>query len=145
MRMVMASTSILSQVTSGNSAATSTAISSRIGLGHHRQQLAWARTGKREGKAHDAGNARAREDADIGGCLLWQSAVYAPADTGVLSLRILAHDHPVKLGAPDGPERTGNAGKDARWTHVGILVKWLADGELQAPQGEVIGNVGGAG
>src|ERR1700761_3360130 len=75
MRMVMASTSILSKLTSGNSAAISAAISShitmaaalRIGLAHHREELARPRSGEPEGETHDALDAGSGEHGDVGG------------------------------------------------------------------------------
>ena len=105
MRMVIASTSILSQVTSGNSCATSAAISSHITMpwrcaldlvttvrslrGRELRQL--------EREAHDPGDAGAGEDRHLGRDLLRQAAMRAAALAGILAFGILAHDHPVEL------------------------------------------------
>ena len=122
MRMVMASTSILSQVTSGNSRGHlggdlvphHHAVALGVRLGDDGQQLARPRAGEREGKAHDARDAGAREHRHVGGRLLGQAAMHAAADARVLAFRVLAHDHPVELGPGDGPQRAGDARQDAR-------------------------------
>ena len=137
----------------GTRAATSAAISSHITMPWRWaldlvttvKQLARARAGEREGKAHDARDAGAREHGDVGGGLLGQAAVHAAADAGILAFRVLAHDHPVELRAGDGPQRAGDARQDAGRAHVGVLVEGLADGEPQAPQRDVVGHVGRAG
>ena len=107
MRMVIASTSILSQVTSGNSCATSAAISSHItmawrcafDLGDDRQQLARPGLRQLEGEADDALHAGAGHHRDVGGDLDRQPSMHAAANAGILALGILAHDHPVELRA----------------------------------------------
>jgi hypothetical protein len=42
----------------------------------------------------------------------------------------------------DVAQRRGDAGQHARRPHVGVLVERLADREPQAPQRDVVGNVG---
>ena len=86
MRMVMASTSILSQSHVGELAGHlggdlvphHHAVPLGVGLGHHGQQLARARAGKREGKAHDA------LDAGVVNIDTSGSPVHAAANAGVL-------------------------------------------------------------
>jgi len=89
----MASSSILSQLTSGNSRATSAAISShhhhavplRVRLGYDREQLARARACELEGKAQDAHDAGAGEHRNVARHLSGQSAMHAPTHAGVLA------------------------------------------------------------
>ena len=74
MRAVIASTSILSHVTSGYSRATSAshlvpdhhAVTLRVRLRHDGQELARPRAGQVERKAQDALDARAGEDRNVG-------------------------------------------------------------------------------
>ena len=150
--MVIASTSILSQVTSGNSRATSAAISShitmrvplRVRLGDDGEQLARARAGERERKAHDALDAGAGEHRDVGRDFLRQAAMDASADAGIFAFGVLAHDHPVEFRAADMAQRARDPRQNASRPHVGVLVERLADREPQAPQRDVIGHVGRA-
>ena len=151
-RMVMASTSILSQVTSGNSlrhlgrdlVPHHHAVALGVGLGDHGQELARARAGELERVAHDPGHAGAGEDHHLGADLVRQPAVRAAALAGVLALRVLAHDHPVELLGRDLAQGAGDPGQDAGRADVGVLVERLADREPQAPQRDVVRHVGGA-
>ena len=135
MRMVMASTSILSQVTSVNSRAISVGdlvphhhgMALRVRLGDHGQELARPRLRQPEGEAHDALDAGAGEHRDVGGRFQRRALVHAAADAGVLALGVLAHDHPVELAAVDVAQRRGDAGQHAGRPHIGVLVEGLAD------------------
>ncbi len=69
----------------------------------------------------------------------------AAADTGIFALGILADDDPVELRPGDVAQRRGDARQDAGRAHIGVLVEGLADGEPQAPERDVVGNVGMAG
>ena len=101
----MASTSILSQVTSVNSAATLGAISSHI-------TMAWrwafdlvttvnsfSRAGLRqlEREADDAVDTGAGHHRHIGGDFEGMALVDAPADPGIFALRVFADDDPVEF------------------------------------------------
>ena len=153
MRMVMASTSILSQVTSGNSRATSAAISSHITMPWRCAFDLVTTVSSLRGRERASSKAKrmmrvdagAREHRHVGRDLLGQAAMHAAADAGIFAFRVLAHDHPVELRAGDVAQRAGDAGQDARRAHVGVLVERLADGEPQAPQRDVVGHVGRAG
>ena len=104
MRVVIASTSILPRVTSGNSRATSAPISSRI-------TMAWRcafdlvtmvssfrrRERADEGEAGDPFDAGTHHDRDVGCNFLRKAAMHASADAGILALGIFAHDHPVEV------------------------------------------------
>jgi len=106
----------------------------RVGLGDDGEELARTRARQREGKAHDALHAGAREHDDIGRHFQRRTLMGAPADAGILALGVLAHDHPVEFLALDSAQRRDDAGQHPRRPHVGILVERLADREPQAPQ-----------
>ena len=153
MRMVMASTSILSQVTSGNSARDlggdlvphHHAVTLRVRLGDDGEQLARARAGEREGEAHDACDAGAREDRDLGCDLLGQAAMRrarpAPAYSPSEFSRTITQS---SSGPRDVAQRARDAGQDAGRPDVGVLVERLADREPQPPERDVVRHVGRA-
>ena len=107
-RAVAASTSSLSERTSGNSRATSAAISSHITIAWRWALLlvttvrSLLRPRRREAKreAQDALDAGARHHRHVGRDLDRQAAVDAAADARVLALAVLANDHPVQVAAP---------------------------------------------
>lgn len=68
--------------------------------------------------------------------------VGAAAVPGVLALRVLAHDHPVELALGAVGQGRGRAGKDAGAADVGVLLEGLADGQAEAPEADVVGDVG---
>ena len=68
--------------------------------------------------------------------------MHAPAVAGVLALAVLAHDHPVEVARPHVSQRRGDAGQNAGGVHVGILIEALADRQPQAPESEVVGDIG---
>ena len=71
------------------------AMALRVGLGDHGQQLAWARFGNLEGRAHDPLDADAGEDGGLGGDLDGVAAMRAATMAGIFALAVLTHDHPV--------------------------------------------------
>src|SRR5262249_24440425 len=97
--------------------------------------------GQLEGVADDALHSNPGHDGDVLRDLDWQTLVHAAADAGILALRVLANDHPVQLRAGDMAQRAGDAGQDPGRAYVGVLVERLADGQAQAPQGDVIRDV----
>ena len=113
MRMVIASTSILSHATSGKSCATSAAISSQntmpcrcaLDFVTTVSSLRGPRSGEREGVAHDALDPGAGEDRDLGRHLARQADMGAPALPRIFALGILAHDDPVEIRRRDVAER----------------------------------------
>ena len=150
--MVMASTSILSQVTSGNSAATSAAISSHITMPWRWALDLVTTVSSLRGRERASSKAKrmmrvtpaAGENGHLGGDLLGKASMGAPALPGILALGILAHDHPVQVLGPDPSQRALDAGEDAGGADIGVLVERLADVEAQAPQRDVVGHVGRA-
>ena len=73
-----------------------------------------------------------------------QPLVHAAAHAGILAFRVLADDDPVQVLGLDIAQRALNAGQDAGRADIGVLVERLADREPQAPERDVVGNVGGA-
>ena len=62
--------------------------------------------------------------------------------TGVFTFGVLTHDHPIELTGFAIAQWRFNAGKNAGRAHVSVLIKALTDFETQAPQRNVIWNVG---
>ena len=116
-----------------------------VGLGHHGQQLAWARLRQAKGIAHDALHTGAGHDGHVGGHFDRVALVGPTAHAGVFALGVFAHDDPVQVFGAAALERRINAGQDAGGAHIGVLVKALANFQAQTPQGDVIGNVRVAG
>ena len=153
MRMVMASTSILSQVTSLNSAAISVAISSHITMAWRcaldlvttvsslRGRDCASLKAKRMMRSTPA---RVRIDTSVA-TSSGKPLVDAAADAGIFAFRVFADDHPVEFLAVNVAQRAGDAGQDARRADIGVLIERLADREPQAPQRDVVGHVGRAG
>ena len=141
-RMVIASTSILSHVTSGNSFATSAAISSHITMAWRCALLLVTTVSSLRGR--DWASLKAKRMirstpvlvmmetsvATSSGRPLCDAAAYA----GIFALGVLAHDDPVEFRTGDMAQRAGDARQDAGRTNVGILIERLADRQTQTPQ-----------
>lgn len=67
--------------------------------------------------------------------------VRAPALPGVLAFAVLADDHPVQVAVVAFAEGGLRASEDAGGPDVGVLLERLADGEAEAPEGDVVGDV----
>ena len=134
MRAVIASTSILSQATSGNSRATLGCDliphdhSVALGIGFRNNSQDFARTGacQCEGESHDAGHANPPVDGNFRADFLGQATLRASALSGVFPLGIFAHDHPIEILRGDSPHGTLDARKNSCGPHVGVLVEALA-------------------
>jgi hypothetical protein len=116
----------------------------RVRLGDDGEQFSRARLCQPEGVAHDALDADAGEDSDFRAYFLRQAAMHPPAAAGIFTFGVFTHDHPVEVAGPGMPQRRGDAGQDPGRPDVGVLVKALADRQAQAPQRDVIGNIGRA-
>ena len=149
MRAVAASTSSLSQVTSGNSLAIWTAISSHITIAWRCALLLvitvsslrgrdWA---SRKAKRMDAFDPGPRHHRHIRGHFDRMPLMHPATHTGVLALSVLAHDDPVQIFRFAALERRVDAGKNACRAHVGVLIEALADLQPQAPQRDVVGDM----
>src|ERR1700679_2977053 len=68
--------------------------------------------------------------------------MHAAAAAGILALRILAHDDPIEFRAGDVAQRADDAGQYARGADVGVLIERLADRQPQAPQTDMVRDVG---
>jgi hypothetical protein len=95
-----------------------------------------------EGVAHDALAADLGEQGRLHRDLAARAAggEVAAAHAGVLTLAVLADDHPVELGAVGLAQRAAHARQEAHGADVRPLVKVLADGQPQAPQADMIGH-----
>jgi len=95
-----------------------------------------------EGETHDALDADAREDADVGGGLPGLVGVAAAAVAGVFPLGVFTHDDPVEFFSVflAGGERGGDAVEDAGGADIGVLLEGLANGEAEAPERDVVGD-----
>ena len=101
--------------------------------------------GQAEREAQDAFDAGAGHDGNVGGHFDRMALMHAAADAGIFALGVFANDDPVEIIRPAALERGVDAGKNARRTHVGILIEALADFQAQTPQRDVVGNVRVAG
>ncbi len=59
----------------------------------------------------------------------------------VFALGVLADNDPVEASAGAVAQGRGGAAQDAGGTHVGVLLEGLAEGEAQAPEGDVVRDV----
>ena len=149
MRAVEASTSSLSQATSGNSFEICSAISSHITIAWRWalllvmtvRQLARPGPGQLEGEAHDPLDAGAGHDRDVGRGFDRMALVDPAADARVLAFGVLAHDDPVEVVRTAALQRAVDPGQDARRPDVGVLVEALADLQAQAPERDVVRDV----
>jgi hypothetical protein len=60
---------------------------------------------------------------------------------GVFALAVLANDDPVKIFLAAVAEGGGGASQDSGGAHVGILLEGLAEGEAEAPEGDVVWDI----
>lgn len=63
------------------------------------------------------------------------------AVTSVLALGVLAYDHPVQISGVAVTQWRGGPAEDACGAHVGVLLERLAEGEAEAPEGNVVGYI----
>jgi hypothetical protein len=115
----------------------------RIALRNYDQMFSWPGARNVECEAHDALDAVACEYGDFGRDFPGLVDVGASALAGVLAFGVLAHDHPVEIGGPAVAEGGGGSAEDAGWADVGVLLEGLAEGEAEAPEGDVVGDVWG--
>ena len=104
--------------------------------------LARPGSGAVERVAHDPLHPGAGEDRGLGRNLLRQAAMGAPAMAGIFAFRVLPDDQPVQITDADIAQRAGDAGQDARRADIGVLVEPLADLQTQAPERNMVRNVG---
>lgn len=84
------------------------------------------------------------EDRDFGGYFPWLADVRPAALAGVLALAVFADDDPVEVAGAAVLQRGDGAPEDAGGADVGVLLEGLADGEAEAPEGDVVRDVCGA-
>lgn len=61
--------------------------------------------------------------------------------TSVLAFAVLTDNHPIKVSDITVAQGRLCAAEDTRGTHIGVLLEGLADGETEAPEGDVVGNI----
>ena len=113
----------------------------RVALGDHRQQLARPRLRQFEREAHDPLNAGAGHHRHIGSRFYRMALMDPAADTRVFTFRVFAHDDPIQIVSATALQWAVDARQDSGRTHVGVLIKSLADLQTQSPQRNVVGNV----
>src|SRR5438105_736056 len=91
-----------------------------------------------KGITHDPLGTLAGKDNGLDSDLVGGSLSEPAADTRVLAFGILAHTHHVDLGRTLAGEWAADAGQEAHWPQVHILVEALADWQQQAPQRDVV-------
>ena len=150
MRIVIASTSILSHVTSGNSRATSAAISSHITMAWRCAFDLVTTVSSLRGRERASAKAKRMMRSTPARVMIETSVATssgrprcdAAADAGIFAFRILAHDHPVELRTGDtaqGAERfRAGRGSGARWR----IDRTAGRSPAQAPERDVVGHIG---
>ena len=135
---------------SGNSAATAANVAVpqhhaealRVGLRDRRHALlAVAPPRQLEGKAHDALDAAPREHRRLDGDFFRLLVIHEAAHLRVFALGVLAHHDEIDLLAFAQRQRRFDAAIEHRRPHVGVLVEGAPDGQQQAVQRDVIGNL----
>lgn len=112
----------------------------RVTLRNDRKQLLGPRLRRFKRKPHDSFDTHAREDCDLCRCFPGVVDVRAAALAGVLAFGVLADEHPVDLlGCV---EFAFCAGEGAHGADVGVELEGAAEGEQQAPEGDVVWDVG---
>lgn len=80
-----------------------------------------------EREPHYTLHAVPRENRDFGRRLPWRAAVRSPALTSVLTLAVLADNHPVQIAGGAITKRRLRAAKDFCRSDVGVLLQRLTD------------------
>ena len=114
-----------------------------VGFGDRRDTLFLvARHGQLEGEAHDAFHAAAGEHGSLDGDFFRLLMVDESAHLSVLAFGVFADHHEIDLAALGPGERRPDAWIEIRRAHVGELIEGAPDGEQQAVEGEMVGDVG---
>ena len=151
-RVVIASTSILSQFDVGKSFATLAKISSHITMPWRCAFDLVTSVRSLRGRVRASSNAKRMIRSTPSRVKIRCPSRLLPAARdatrpplpGVFTLGVFADDDPVQLLLADVAQRARDAGQHARRTNVGVLVEALADRQPQSPQRDVIGHVGRA-
>ena len=67
----------------------------------------------------------------------------ASALAGVFAFGVLADYDPVEGSAGAVAQGRCDAAQDAGGAHIGVLLEWLAEGEAETPEGDVVGDIWG--
>lgn len=60
---------------------------------------------------------------------------------GILAFGILSDDDPVQVAGSAFPQRGLRASEDLCGPDIGILLEGLTDGQTQAPEGDMVGDI----
>ena len=99
----------------------------RVGLGHHGQLLALARASELKRVANDSRDPDSRHHRDIGGHFDRMTLVRTATHTSIFTFGIFSDNDPVKAAGLAMTQWAHNARQNARGTHIGVLIKTLAD------------------
>src|SRR5205823_7125552 len=88
--------------------------------------------------AHDSLRSLAREDNRLDSDLIGCPAAQAPANAGVLALRVLTDADDVDLGRALADQRARDAGQQAHRAEIDVLVEALAQRQQQPPEADVV-------
>ena len=95
-----------------------------------------------ESESHNALDAYAGEYGDFGCDFPGLVPVRTPALPGVFAFAIFADENPVDaFGWVDSGEWGLDAGKGANGANIGVELHRTADGEEEAPEGDVVGDI----
>ena len=86
----------------------------------------------------------AGHDGELAGEFAVGAFEVAAAGAGVFAFGVFADDVEVDVGLGAAGERGGDAGHEAAGAQVHVLVEGAADGDEQAPEGDVVGDAGEA-
>ena len=116
-----------------------------IGFGGTGEMLLGAGLGQFKGEFQDAINTNARHDGLLHHNFTLCARVHAPANAGVLTLGVFAHDVHVNFtGLPGRAVSSHHGCNDARhepgWTQVDVLIKLTAEQKQRTPQRHMVGN-----
>ena len=115
----------------------------RVGLGDRGDALLLvALDGEFEGEAHDALDAAAGEDRGLNRDFVRLLVVDEAAHLRVLALGVLADHDEIDVAALGLGQRRLDARVKIGGTHVGVLIEGAPDGQQQAVERGVIGNIG---
>ena len=119
------------------------AVALRVGFGDRGDALLLVALHREiEGEAHDAVDAAPREHGGLNGDLFGLHLVDEAAHLRVLALGVLADHDEIDVAALGPRQRRVHPGIEIGRPHVGVLVEGAPDGQQQAVQRGVVGNLG---
>ena len=95
-----------------------------------------------ESKALDSFDADPGEDGNVESDFLWQTDMGASAGASIFTFGVFPDDNPIEIIGSDTGEGPLNTWKQAGRANIGVLIEGLADLQAQAPQGDVVRDIG---